>query len=97
MWNIPTKERLDKIAKLYETEHTLFENKIIHLHFFIGGCDWFICEDDGQDTFFGFCVLNNHLEFTKWGLGFESSVCKITTLLLKRDLVFNENLMNTIG
>jgi len=39
MWNIPSKERLEKIPKLYETESIPLEDKMIHLHFFIGGCD----------------------------------------------------------
>jgi len=29
MWNIPSKERLDKIPKLYETEEIPIDNKLI--------------------------------------------------------------------
>ena len=39
MWNIPTKQRLKKIPKLYETEYVPLNDKLIHLHFFMGGCD----------------------------------------------------------
>jgi len=67
MWNVPTKERLAKIPKLYETEHTPLKDKIVYLHFFIGGCDWYIAEFDGKDLFFGFAVLNNDLEMAEWG------------------------------
>ena len=67
MWNVPSKERLAKIPKLYETEHIPLKDKIVYLHFFIGGCDWFICEGDGDDLFWGFCVLNNDLEMAEWG------------------------------
>ena len=42
MWNIPSKERLAKLPTLYETENIPLQDKIIHLHFFIGGCDWYI-------------------------------------------------------
>jgi hypothetical protein len=44
MWNEPTKERLAKIPKLYETEDIPLQDKKIHLHFFIWGSDWYICE-----------------------------------------------------
>ncbi|MFH1886978.1 MAG: DUF2958 domain-containing protein [Pseudomonadota bacterium] len=43
------------------------EEKIIHLHFFIGGCDWFIAEYDGQDLFFGYAVLNGDYDNAEWG------------------------------
>ena len=67
MWNIPSKKRLEKIPKLYETEHILLKKKHIHLHFFIGGCDWYIAEYDGEDLFWGFAILNNDLQMAEWG------------------------------
>ena len=67
MWNIPSKERLAKIPKLYETEHIPLREKLIHLHFFIGGCDWFIAEFDGKDLFWGFAILNNDYQMAEWG------------------------------
>ena len=35
MWNEPSKERLAKIPKLYETENIPLPDKLIYLHFFI--------------------------------------------------------------
>jgi hypothetical protein len=67
MWNEPSKERLDKIPRLYETEEISLKEKMIHLHFFIGDCDWFVSEFDGQDKFFGFVCLNGDLEMSEWG------------------------------
>lgn len=67
MWNVPTRERLSRIPKLYETENVPLEDKIIYLHFFIGGCDWYIAEYDGQDLFWGFAILNNDLYMAEWG------------------------------
>jgi len=68
MWNVPTKERLSKIPKLYETENVPLKDKLIHLHFFIGGSDWFVCEYDGDDElFFGFAILNNDYQMAEWG------------------------------
>lgn len=67
MWNIPSKERLDKIPRLYETEEIEVKDKLIYLHFFFGSCDWFIAEYDGNDIFFGFVVINNDLYNAEWG------------------------------
>lgn len=67
MWNVPSKKRLAKIPRLYETEHTPLQDKLIYLHFFIAGCDWFISEYDGDDLFWGFAILNNDLEMAEWG------------------------------
>ena len=67
MWNEPTKKRLSKIPKLYETENTPLKDKLIYLHFFIGGSDWFIAEYDGDDVFFGFAILNNDYQMAEWG------------------------------
>ncbi|MCK4485823.1 MAG: DUF2958 domain-containing protein [Desulfobacterales bacterium] len=67
MWNEPTKERLVKMPKLYETENVPLKDKLIRLHFFIGGCDWYISEYDGDDLFFGFAILNNDLQMAEWG------------------------------
>jgi len=67
MWNEPRKERLNKIPKLYETEHVPLNDKLIHLHFFIGGSDWFVCEYDGDDLFWGYAILNNDFHMAEWG------------------------------
>ncbi len=67
MWNEPSAEKLATTPKLYETEHIPTEDKIIHCHFQIGNCHWFITEFDGVDTMFGFCILNNDLEMAEWG------------------------------
>ena len=67
MWNEPSQERLASIPRLYETESIPTKDKIIHLHFFIGGCDWFIAEYDSDDIFFGFACLNGWTDLAEWG------------------------------
>ena len=67
MWNEPTKKQLEKIPKLYETENILLKDKIIHMHFFIGGCDWYIIEYNGDDLFFGYALLNGDTDCAEWG------------------------------
>ena len=66
MWNKPGKEQLAKIPGLYDTEKIDANDKIIYLHFFIGGCDWYIAEFDGEDLFFGFAILNDP-QNAEWG------------------------------
>ena len=67
MWNTPSQEQLNQIPRLYETENVQTEDKLIHLHFFIGGCDWYMAEYDGDDLFFGFAILNSDFEMAEWG------------------------------
>lgn len=67
MWNEPSKERLNRIPRLYETEKIPVEEKMIYLHFFIGACDWYVAEFDGEDTFFGYVVLNGDMQNAEWG------------------------------
>lgn len=67
MWNTPTKERLDKIPRLNETEDISLKDKLIYLHFFIFGSDWYIAESDGDDLFFGYAILNNDADCAEWG------------------------------
>ncbi len=38
------------------------------MHFFLGGCDWYVAEYDPNDRlFFGYAILNNDLENAEWG------------------------------
>lgn len=67
MWNKPTKQELGTLPFLYSTEETPLEQKLIHMHFFIAGCDWYAAEFDGQDTFFGFAIINGDLQNAEWG------------------------------
>ncbi len=67
MWNTPREEKLNSIPLLYETEHVDLREKIIHCHFFLSGCDWYICEYDGGDIFWGFVILNNDFQCSEWG------------------------------
>ena len=67
MWNIPSKQRLQEIPSLYETEDIALKDKLIHLHFFIGGCDWYIAEYDGDDLFWGYAILNGDDQNAEWG------------------------------
>jgi hypothetical protein len=67
MWNPPNNEVLSQLPRLYQTERIPTEDKIIHLHFFLSGCDWYIAEYDGKDTMFGFAILNGDTQNAEWG------------------------------
>ena len=67
MRNIPAQERLNRIPRLYATESTPLQNKLVYLHFFIGDSDWYVCEFDGDDLFFGYAILNGDHLNAEWG------------------------------
>ena len=67
MWNEPSRERLDQIPRLYETEGLPIKDKLIYLHFFIGNCDWYVAEFDGDDTFWGYAILGGDTLNAEWG------------------------------
>jgi len=68
MWNKPNKEELERIPVFYSTEGVPLKEKTIHMHFFIGGCDWYAAEYSPEEAcFFGFAILNNDYEMAEWG------------------------------
>ncbi len=66
MWNKPTKNQLSKIPRFYETEDIPLEDKLIYMHFFIGACNWYIAEFNGEDIFFGYANLGDD-QMAEWG------------------------------
>ena len=68
MWNKPSIEELEKIPKFYQTEEVSAKDKMIYMHFFLGGCDWYVAEYDAEtELFFGFAILNNDFQMAEWG------------------------------
>lgn len=88
MRNGPTKEELARIPKLYATEGTPAKDKIIHMHFFIGDCDWYVAEFDSEDVFFCFAILNGDFQCAEWGYASlaEMEAINISGLEIDRDL-----------
>jgi len=62
----PKPEQLAKLPKLYQTEKVPLKDKPIYIHFFIGDCDWFISEYDGEDLFYGHAIIGDPA-FAEWG------------------------------
>lgn len=63
-------ETIATMPKLYETEDTQTEDKIVYLHYFRGGSDFYIVEKDTepvQHQAFGYSILNGDLINAEWG------------------------------
>lgn len=67
MWSAPSKAMLARVPGFYETEGKRLEDKVVHEHFFIFGCDWYVVEYDGDDRFFGYAILNEDYIMAEWG------------------------------
>ena len=68
MRNEPPVSVLVQLPGIYETEDTEIEDKIIHLHFFIGSSHWYIAEYDPKHRiFFGYAILNGDTRMAEWG------------------------------
>jgi len=91
MWNKPSEKELKSLPSLYATERIPLEEKIIHMHFFLGGCDWYCVEYDPQDQmFFAFVILNNDYDMAEWGYVSFRELCELSLHFLEvdRDLYF---------
>ena len=64
---LPAWEALTATPLLRATEHVPLGAKIVHLHFFIGGCDWYVAElDDETWEAFGYANLGDP-QNAEWG------------------------------
>ena len=67
MFNKPAAKLLAGIPRLYQTEDIPLKQKLIHFHFFIGSCDWYIVEFNGDDIFWGLAILNGDYQMAEFG------------------------------
>ena len=89
MWNKPTEQELSKLPAFYSTEHTPLKDKVIQMHFFLGGCDWYGIEfDPVEKNFFGFVILNGDYDNAEWGYFSleELASIKVSFLEVDKDL-----------
>lgn len=87
---MPPASQVAKIPRLYETEATATEDKIVVLHYFVGAANWWIVElDPDQRLAFGYVNLGDDRS-AEWGyvdLDELSDVCVHDGLILvERDL-----------
>ncbi len=91
MWNKPTENQLKVLPVFYSTENIPLMEKIIHMHFFLGGCDWYVAEYDKESqNYFGFVILNNDYGMAEWGYFNFIELCELNVEFLEvdRDLHF---------
>lgn len=54
------------IPKLYVTEDLPLDEKVLHAHYFVGGCDWYVAELD-HETGDAFAHSDLGMGFPEWG------------------------------
>lgn len=63
----PTESELAKMGKTLETGDVPLEDRVIHMHFFCGGHDWYLAEyDPSHRTFFGLFVPDEDYRNARW-------------------------------
>jgi hypothetical protein len=56
------------IPPLYATEDVKAGDKLVVLHYFLGGSEWFISElDTDEHIAFGWCILSGDIDNAEWG------------------------------
>ena len=64
----PPHHVLAGIPALYATEHVPTADKVLHLHYFVRDCDWWIAElDPERGLAFGYACLNGDATCAEWG------------------------------
>jgi hypothetical protein len=64
----PSGEELAKIPEVYETDGVPFDDKLIYLHYFCGGSDWYVAELDRETgEMFGYARLAIYPDGAEWG------------------------------
>jgi hypothetical protein len=63
----PTAAECDSIPTLSATEEVAMADKVVHLHYFVGGCDWWVVELDEESALaFGYACLGPAID-AEWG------------------------------
>lgn len=64
---LPPDDELAGIPRLYATDSLPPDRTVIHLHYFVAACDWWVAELDPDDgTAFGFACLGDARN-AEWG------------------------------
>jgi hypothetical protein len=87
----PPAEVLEAIPALYATEDVAAADKVVHLHYFVGGCDWWVVELDSIERpqlAFGYVCLGDP-QMAEWGyipLDELAEVFRPPLIIVERDL-----------
>ena len=63
MCNEPSKEKLKKVLKHYETKKFRLTDRLIHIHFLIRNCDWNAFDDE---KICGYMIFNGDTTKAEW-------------------------------
>ena len=77
-------EKVNKIPDINETDSMV--RHPLALHYFAGSCDWYVCEWDKEDTFFGYVILNNDIECSEWGYINRKELLELEHVFIKNGL-----------
>ena len=67
MINKPAESELMKLAEIKIDKNTPLEDRVIYMHFFLDGHDWYLSEYDPQRrVFFGYMVPNDEYHNARW-------------------------------
>jgi hypothetical protein len=95
-----TKELVNRIPKLYETEELAKKDKVAQAKLFLPGtaCTWYVVEFDGSDTCFGLVDLGyeQDVEFGYFSLKELSETKSLYGLGVERDRYFEPRTFNNI-
>ena len=90
MRNKPAESELAELCEIPIAENTPLEERIIHMHFFLGNSDLYVSAYDLQrQMFFGYFIPNNDYEKAAWG---QFSLEEMDRLRLAPDLEVTRNL-----
>lgn len=94
---LPSDHILKTIPALYATERIRLAEKVIHLHFFVGACDWYLAEIDHTDLRTGFGYVNlGDPQNAEWGYFDLNELASVAVrhpsglpLVVERDLLWS--------
>jgi hypothetical protein len=73
-------DNIADVPALYSTEEVSLRDKMIHLHYFMADCDWYVAElDPATGLAFGYAILHGDEYGAEWGY---SSIFELETVLL---------------
>jgi len=80
-------EKVQKIPGIRKTNW--MKRHTLTLHYFSSLSDWYICEWDREDDFFGYVILNGDLECSEWGYFSLKDLFRLEPVLEKRGDILN--------
>lgn len=99
----PGESVLAGVPALYATEHVPLWEKVVHLHYFVGACDWWVVElGEDRRVAFGLADLGDP-QSAEWGYVDLVELSKVEvehpagfTLVVERDLLWTPTVFGEV-